>query len=152
MTELLSSETLAPEAPGLDEDTRFRRRQLREMAKMSPEEFRSLAVRAGVLTPEGDPTAPYETPSPYRDALMGSALDFPILEALCSPGVELFSRDPCWARGAARAVTSDETNLVDLAWPWALRGWILQGRRGAGMGAGARLPWALSPSSLLPSL
>ncbi len=57
------------------------------MAKMSPDELRALAVRAGILTPEGELTAPYQdnTSSPYREALSGSALDFPILEVLRSP-------------------------------------------------------------------
>jgi hypothetical protein len=86
MKHLLPPDPLDPEAPGLDEDTRFRRRRLAEMEKMSPEELRALAVRAGILTPEGELTAPYldDTPSPYREALSGNALDFPILEVLQS--------------------------------------------------------------------
>lgn len=87
MTQLLPPDLLDPEAPGLDADTRFRRQQLAAMAKMSPDELRALAVRAGILTPEGELTAPYQddTPSPYREALSGSSLDFPILEVLRSP-------------------------------------------------------------------
>lgn len=75
---------LDPEAPGLDEDTRRRRRVLREMQNMSYEERLALAVKAGILTPEGELTESYRYsgPSPYRDALSGSALDFPILDAI----------------------------------------------------------------------
>ena len=59
---------LDPEAPGLDEETRRRRRVLVEMQKMSAEElFRSM-VRAGIYTEDGELTAPYrgEEPSAYR--------------------------------------------------------------------------------------
>lgn len=89
MTQLLPPDLLDPEAPGLDADTRFRRQQLAAMAKMSPEELRALAMRAGILTPDGELTAPYldDTPSPFREALSGSALDFPILEVLRSPAI-----------------------------------------------------------------
>lgn len=89
MTHLLPLDLLDPEAPGLDADTRFRRQRLAAMAKMSPDELRALAVRAGILTPEGELTAPYQddSPSPYRDALGGSALDFPLLAVLRDPAV-----------------------------------------------------------------
>ena len=51
--------TLDPEAPGLDEDTRRRRRVLAEMEQMSTDELVRLAVRAGILTEEGQLTPPY---------------------------------------------------------------------------------------------
>jgi hypothetical protein len=50
--------TLDPEAPGLDEDTR-RRRALAEMEQMTPDERFQLAVRAGILTEDGQLTPPY---------------------------------------------------------------------------------------------
>jgi hypothetical protein len=50
---------LDPEAPGLDEDTRRRRRVLAEMRKMSVEELFQLAVRAGIYTEDGELTPPY---------------------------------------------------------------------------------------------
>ncbi|AUX46688.1 uncharacterized protein SOCE26_081960 [Sorangium cellulosum] len=80
---------LDPEAPGLDEETRRRRRILADMRKMSPQALFELAVQAGIFTPEGDLTAPYKenSPSPYRDALSDSALDFPILDILRDPTV-----------------------------------------------------------------
>jgi hypothetical protein len=51
--------TLDPEAPGLDEDTRRRRRVLAEMEQMTPDECFQLAVRAGILTEDGQLTPPY---------------------------------------------------------------------------------------------
>jgi hypothetical protein len=51
--------TLDPEAPGLDEETRRRRRVLAEMRKMSTEEFFQLTVRAGIYTEDGQLTPPY---------------------------------------------------------------------------------------------
>lgn len=51
--------TLDPEAPGLDEETRRRRRILAEMQQMSTEEFFQLAVRAGIYTEDGQLTPPY---------------------------------------------------------------------------------------------
>ena len=60
---------LDPEAPGLDEETRFRRRVLAEMRKMTREEFFQLLVHAGIYTPDGELTPPYQgdpEPSPYR--------------------------------------------------------------------------------------
>ncbi len=59
---------LDPEAPGLDEETRRRRRVLARMQQMSPEELFQIAVRAGIYTKDGKLTAPYrsEEPSAYR--------------------------------------------------------------------------------------
>jgi hypothetical protein len=84
MTHLLYQDPLDPEAPGLDEETRVRRRLLAQMAKLSPEELVALAKRAGILTPEGELAEYFQnpTPSPYRDALTDNALDLPILELL----------------------------------------------------------------------
>jgi hypothetical protein len=56
--------TLDPEAPGLDEDTRRRRRALAKMEQMSPEELFQLAVRAGIYTPDGELTEPYRSEEP----------------------------------------------------------------------------------------
>ena len=50
---------LDPEAPGLDEDTRRRRHVLAEMEQMSADELVQLAVRAGILTEDGQLTPPY---------------------------------------------------------------------------------------------
>jgi hypothetical protein len=60
---------LDPDLPGLDEETRLRRRALAEMRKMSREEYFQLCVRAGIYTPDGKLTEPYQgepEPSPYR--------------------------------------------------------------------------------------
>jgi hypothetical protein len=51
--------TLDPEAPGLDEETRRRRRALAELQKLSVEELFQLAVRAGIYTEDGQLTPPY---------------------------------------------------------------------------------------------
>jgi hypothetical protein len=51
--------TLDPEAPGLDEMTRRRRRVLARMQQMSPDELRQLGVRAGIFTEDGQLTPPY---------------------------------------------------------------------------------------------
>jgi len=77
-------EPLDPEAPGLDEDTRRRRRALAAMGKMTPTELRELATRAGIMTGDGKLTPPYtdSSPSAYRKALTDGALDIPILEVL----------------------------------------------------------------------
>lgn len=45
--------TLDPEAPGLDEDTRRRRRVLAAMEQMSPDELVALAKDADILTADG---------------------------------------------------------------------------------------------------
>ena len=50
---------LDTEAPGLDEDTRARRRILAKLSKLSPREVFELAVRAGIYTPDGKLTPPY---------------------------------------------------------------------------------------------
>lgn len=41
---------LSPNAPGLDEETRRRRRVLAGMQRMSPRQLVELAVQAGILT------------------------------------------------------------------------------------------------------
>jgi hypothetical protein len=51
--------TLDPDAPGLDEMTRRRRRVLAEMEQMSVEEIFQLLVRAGIYTQDGQLTPPY---------------------------------------------------------------------------------------------
>jgi hypothetical protein len=45
---------LDPDEPGLDEDTRARRRVLAKMERMSGQELRALAIRDGICTPEGE--------------------------------------------------------------------------------------------------
>jgi hypothetical protein len=45
--------TLDPEAPGLDEDTRRRRRILAKLEQMTPDELVELAKDAGILTADG---------------------------------------------------------------------------------------------------
>jgi hypothetical protein len=50
---------LDPDEPGLDEETRFRRRALRQLRQLSDEEFFQLCVRAGIYTPDGQLTPPY---------------------------------------------------------------------------------------------
>jgi hypothetical protein len=50
---------LDPEAPGLDEETRRRRRVLARMRKMSIEEIFALAVEAGIYTEDGQLAPPY---------------------------------------------------------------------------------------------
>lgn len=50
---------LDPEAPGLDEETRIRRRALAKLKQLSPREAFELAVRAGIYTPDGRLTPPY---------------------------------------------------------------------------------------------
>jgi hypothetical protein len=84
MANLLPHEPLDPEAPGLDEQTRRRRRVLADMRKMSPEELRDFAKQVGILTPDGSLAERYldDSPSPYTDVLTGSALDYPILDVL----------------------------------------------------------------------
>ena len=59
--------TLDPEAPGLDEDTRRRRRILAKLEQMSPDEAVELAKDAGILTADGQ-LAPQ-----YRDDAEPSA-------------------------------------------------------------------------------
>lgn len=50
---------LDPDAPGLDEDTRQRRRALVELQKLSLEELFQVAVRAGIYTEDGQLAPPY---------------------------------------------------------------------------------------------
>jgi hypothetical protein len=56
--------SLNPDAPGLDEDTRRRRRILAETANMSVDEMFALAVRAGIYTEDGELTPPYRNDEP----------------------------------------------------------------------------------------
>ena len=56
--------TLDPEAPGLDEETRRRRRLLAEMERFSTEEMFQLMVRAGIYTPDGELTEAYRSTEP----------------------------------------------------------------------------------------
>jgi hypothetical protein len=58
---------LDPEAPGLDEETRRRRRVLARMKQMTVEELMALAVAAGIYTEDG------ELAPPYRDDAEPSA-------------------------------------------------------------------------------
>jgi hypothetical protein len=51
--------TLDPESPGLDEETRQRRRALAELQKLSVEELFQVMVRAGIYTADGQLTPPY---------------------------------------------------------------------------------------------
>ena len=59
---------LDPEAPGLDEDTRRRRRALVRMQQLSPEALFQEFVLAGIYTEDGKLTPPYcsEEPSACR--------------------------------------------------------------------------------------
>lgn len=50
---------LDPDAPGLDEETRKRRRILAEMREMSADEIFAIAVSAGIYTEDGQLTPPY---------------------------------------------------------------------------------------------
>ncbi len=59
--------TLDPEAPGLDEDTRRRRRILAKLEQMTPDQLVELAKDAGILTADGQ-LAPQ-----YRDDAEPSA-------------------------------------------------------------------------------
>jgi hypothetical protein len=52
---------LDPNAPGLDEATRQRRRALAEMQRMSPKQLLALAVRAGIYTKAGKLTRHYRS-------------------------------------------------------------------------------------------
>jgi hypothetical protein len=60
--------TLDPEAPGLDEETRRRRRALAKLQKLSVEELFHVMVRAGIYTEDGELTSPYrdDEPSAHR--------------------------------------------------------------------------------------
>jgi hypothetical protein len=56
--------TLDPEAPGLDEMTRLRRRALARLEAMSPAEVFQLAVDAGIYTKDGKLTKHYRAGEP----------------------------------------------------------------------------------------
>ncbi|HWO24150.1 MAG TPA: hypothetical protein VNO30_35650 [Kofleriaceae bacterium] len=51
--------TLDPEAPGLDEETRRRRRALAKLQQLSVEELFQAMVRAGIYTEDGELAPPY---------------------------------------------------------------------------------------------
>ena len=55
---------LDPEAPGLDEETRRRRRALVELQQLPIEELFQVAVRAGIYTQDGELTEPYRGTEP----------------------------------------------------------------------------------------
>jgi hypothetical protein len=55
---------LDPEAPGLDEETRRRRRVLANLHALPVEELFKLMVRAGIYTEDGDLTPPYSSNEP----------------------------------------------------------------------------------------
>lgn len=66
-----AKDRLDPNAPGLDEMTRKRRRALVSMQQMSTEELLRLAVRAGIYTKKGKLKKPYRKdaePSASRPA------------------------------------------------------------------------------------
>jgi hypothetical protein len=53
--------TLDPDAPGLDADTRARRRALAKLEQLSHEEFSQFLVDAGIYTPDGQLTEHYRS-------------------------------------------------------------------------------------------
>lgn len=55
---------LDPEAPGLDEETRERRRALLELTQLPIDELFQVAVRAGIFSPDGELTEPYRSTEP----------------------------------------------------------------------------------------
>ena len=55
---------LDPEAPGLDEETRERRRALLKLTQLPIDELFQVAVRAGIYTPDGELTEPYRSTEP----------------------------------------------------------------------------------------
>lgn len=59
---------LDPDAPGLDDETRRRRRALARLQKLSAAQVFQVMVRAGIYTQEGELTAPYsgDEPSAHR--------------------------------------------------------------------------------------
>jgi hypothetical protein len=66
-----AKDELDPNAPGLDEMTRRRRRALLAMQKMTTEQLFELAVRAGIYTKKGKLAKPYRKggePSASRPA------------------------------------------------------------------------------------
>jgi hypothetical protein len=60
--------TLDPEAPGLDEETRRRRRSLARLQQLSDDDFFQFLVRVGIYTEDGQLTPPYcdDEPSACR--------------------------------------------------------------------------------------
>jgi hypothetical protein len=54
---------LDPEAPGLDEETRRRRRALAKLQQLSVEELFQAMVRAGIYTEDGELAPPYRDDS-----------------------------------------------------------------------------------------
>jgi hypothetical protein len=55
---------LDPEAPGLDEETRRRRRVLASLHALPVEELFKLMVRSGIYTEDGELAAPYSSDEP----------------------------------------------------------------------------------------
>jgi hypothetical protein len=55
---------LDPEAPGLDEETRRRRRLLAKLHELPVEELFRLMVRSGIYTEDGELTPPYSSDEP----------------------------------------------------------------------------------------
>jgi len=55
---------LDPEAPGLDEETRRRRRVLASLHALPVEELFKLMVRSGIYTEDGELTPPYSSDEP----------------------------------------------------------------------------------------
>lgn len=55
---------LDPEAPGLDEETRRRRRLLARLHELPVEELFKLMVRSGIYTEDGELTPPYSNDEP----------------------------------------------------------------------------------------
>ena len=56
--------TLDPEAPGLDEETRRRRRALAKLQQLSVDEFFQFLVQVGIYTEDGQLTPPYRNDEP----------------------------------------------------------------------------------------
>ena len=59
-----SSFMLDPEAPGLDEETRRRRRVLAELHALPVDELFQLMVRSGIYTEDGELAPPYRSDEP----------------------------------------------------------------------------------------
>ncbi len=60
----VASHALDPNAPGLDEETRQRRRVLAQLRNMSLAELDPVMVRAGIFTEDGQLTEPYRNDEP----------------------------------------------------------------------------------------
>ena len=50
---------LDPNAPGLDEETRRRRRALAKLERLSPRELHAFMIRVGIFTEDGELAPPY---------------------------------------------------------------------------------------------